>query len=64
MPNHIMNLITLNGDEKVIEELRMKLKQEDSGLGSLDFQKIIRKAFAGKVFRNKLSKKLRRLTSG
>ena len=41
MPNHIMNLITLNGDEKVIEELRMQLKQSDGELGSLDFQKII-----------------------
>ena len=41
MPNHIMKLITLNGDEKVIEELRMQLKQKDSEPGSLDFQKII-----------------------
>lgn len=41
MPNHVLNIVTLYGDEKRIEQLRKEQMQEEGGAGSLDFQKII-----------------------
>lgn len=41
MPNHVLNIVTLYGDEKRIEQLRNEQLQEGGGPGSLDFQKII-----------------------
>lgn len=41
LPNHVLNIVTLYGDEKMIEQLRKEQMQEGGGAGSLDFQKII-----------------------
>ena len=41
LPNHVLNIVTLYGDEKRIEQLRNEQLQEGGGPGSLDFQKII-----------------------
>lgn len=42
MPNHVENIITLKGDEKRIREMLEAIKNDDFGLGTLDFNKIIR----------------------
>ncbi len=41
MPNHVENIITLKGDEKRIREMLEAIKNDDFGLGTLDFNKII-----------------------
>lgn len=41
MPNHVENIITLKGDEKEIREMLEAIKNDDFGLGTLDFNKII-----------------------
>ena len=41
MPNHVENIITLKGDEKEIREMLEVIKNDDFGLGTLDFNKII-----------------------
>ena len=41
MPNHVENIITLKGDEKKIREMLEAIKNDDFGLGTLDFNKII-----------------------
>ena len=41
MPNHVENIITLKGDEKEIREMLESIKNDDFGLGTLDFNKII-----------------------
>lgn len=41
MPNHIENIIALNGDEKVIKEMLKAIQNDDYGLGTVDFNKII-----------------------
>lgn len=41
MPNHVENIITLKGDEKKIREMLEAIKNNDYGLGTVDFNKII-----------------------
>ena len=41
MPNHIVNMITINGDEKQIAEVREQLRYLEEPIGSLDFNKLI-----------------------
>lgn len=41
MPNHVKNIITLNGDKKKIREMLESIKNDDYGLGTIDFNKII-----------------------
>lgn len=41
MPNHVENIITLKGDEKKIREMLEAIKNDDYGLGTVDFNKII-----------------------
>lgn len=41
MPNHVKNIITLNGDKKKIREMLEAIKNDDYGLGTVDFNKVI-----------------------
>ncbi len=41
MPNYVMNLLKLEGDTKKIDEVLRAVQKDDTGLGSLDFNKII-----------------------
>lgn len=41
MPNHVENIIILKGDEKRIREMLETIKNDDYGLGTVDFNKII-----------------------
>ena len=41
MPNHVINMIEIEGDPKRIAELREAVKHDDIGPGSIDFDKVI-----------------------
>ena len=41
MPNHVTNVIALNGDRKQIRELLEQIQNDELGLGTMDFNKII-----------------------
>lgn len=41
MPNHVTNVIALNGDRKQIRELLERIKNDEYGVGTVDFQKIL-----------------------
>ena len=41
MPNHILNVITLKGTPERITEILEKIKDDEIGIGSIDFEKII-----------------------
>ena len=41
MPNHVMNMLTFSGDAKRISEMKEKIKNDEYGLGTIDFEKII-----------------------
>ena len=41
MPNHVTNIIKLNGDRKQIRELLEQIQSDEHGLGTIDFEKII-----------------------
>ena len=41
MPNHVMNNISLQGDEYKIKEMLEAIKSDEFGLGTIDFNKII-----------------------
>lgn len=41
MPNHVENIIALKGDEKSIRKMLEAIKNDDYGLGTVDFNKVI-----------------------
>ena len=41
MPNHVQNIVRLQGDEKRVQEILEAVKSDQYGLGSVDFEKII-----------------------
>lgn len=41
MPNHVQNIVRLQGDEKRIREVLEAVKNDQYGIGSVDFEKII-----------------------
>lgn len=41
MPNHIMNRVSVNGDPKAVKELLESIQDDEVGLGTIDFNKII-----------------------
>lgn len=41
MPNHVLNIITLKGAPERITEILEKIKYDEIGIGSIDFEKII-----------------------
>ena len=41
MPNHVENIIQLRGDQKRIREMLEQIKDDDFGIGTIDFQKVI-----------------------
>ena len=41
MPNHVTNIITYEGDRKQIAEMLEAIKNNEFGIGTVDFQKII-----------------------
>ena len=41
MPNHVENIITLKGDEQRIREMLEAIQNDELGLGTVDFNKII-----------------------
>lgn len=41
MPNWVTNFIRLEGDEKRIRELKERIKDDEYGLGTIDFNKLI-----------------------
>lgn len=41
MPNHVTNLVHVTGDEKVILRMLEEIRQEEAGIGSVDFNRII-----------------------
>ena len=41
MPNHVTNIIKLNGDRKQISEFLKQIQNDEHGLGTIDFEKII-----------------------
>lgn len=40
MPNHVQNVVRLQGDEKRVKEILETVKNDQYGLGSVDFEKI------------------------
>ena len=49
MPNHITNILTFEGDSEQVHAVLDKIKSDELGLGSIDFNKIIRKASTFKL---------------
>lgn len=41
MPNHVQNRITLEGDEKAIQRMLEQIQNDEFGLGTIDFNKVI-----------------------
>lgn len=41
MPNHVTNILTVEGDPERISELKKNIFSEEFGLGTIDFDKII-----------------------
>ena len=41
MPNHVTNIVTYEGDRKQIAEMLEAIKNDELGIGTVDFQKII-----------------------
>lgn len=41
MPNHVTNVIKLTGDRKLIRKLMEQIQNDELGLGTIDFNKII-----------------------
>lgn len=41
MPNHVQNIVALKGDELKIREMLETIKNDDYGLGTVDFNKVI-----------------------
>lgn len=41
MPNHVINIVTFSGDEKKIAEMLAAIQNDEHGLGTIDFNKII-----------------------
>ena len=41
MPNHVTSVITLYGDESRIKTMLEQIKNDEIGLGSVDFEKIL-----------------------
>lgn len=40
MPNHVMNVVTFNGNNKKLQEILEAIKADEIGYGSIDFNKI------------------------
>ena len=41
MPNHVKNTLTFSGDAERISEMKEKIKNDEYGIGTIDFEKII-----------------------
>ncbi len=41
MPNHVMNVVTFNGNNKKMQEILENIKDDEIGYGSIDFIKSI-----------------------
>ena len=41
MPNYVRNVLTLSGDEEKIKELLETVKNDEFGIGTIDFEKVI-----------------------
>lgn len=41
MPNHVENRIVLNGDPVIIKEMLEAIQNDEFGIGTVDFNKII-----------------------
>lgn len=41
MPNHVTNVVTFGGDPKQIQKMLMEIKDDEAGVGSIDFEKLI-----------------------
>ena len=41
MPNHVVNRLTVSGDPEIVKELLSNVKDDNTGIGSIDFNKII-----------------------
>lgn len=41
MPNHVASIVTLKGDEQKIREMLEAIQNDELGLGTVDFNKII-----------------------
>lgn len=59
MPNHVTNLITLNGDRKQIAEMLEAIKNDKLGIGTVSFEKII--PMPEDIYRGNLSQKEKEL---
>ncbi len=55
MPNHVTNIITYEGDRKQIAEMLEAIKNDEFGIGTLDFNKII--PMPADIFRGPLGEK-------
>lgn len=61
MPNHVTNIIELKGDRVEINNLLETIKNDEIGLGSIDFEKII--PMPDNIYRGELGTKERELYS-
>ena len=41
MPNHVLNLLSFQGDPEAIEKMKQEIQNEEEGPGSIDFNKLI-----------------------
>ena len=41
MPNHVTSVITLSGDESRIKAMLEQIKNDEIGIGSVDFNKVL-----------------------
>ena len=46
MQNHITNILTFEGDSEQVYAMLDKIKSDELGLGSIDFNKIIPRGYA------------------
>lgn len=54
MPNHVKNVLTLVGDEERVKQLMEAVKNDEYGIGTIDFEKII--PMPPKVYRGSLGR--------
>ena len=62
MPNHVTNVIKLNGDRKQIRELLEQIQSDELGLGTIDFEKII--PMPENIYRDNLGREETAKTTG
>ena len=44
MPNHVINILNIDGDKDKVAKMLSEIQNDEYGIGSIDFEKIIPKS--------------------